>query len=112
MLLLFLSAIVYSIDKGIVGVLAEPIRRDFAIGDTQMGLLLGLAYSLLSGVLGLFLGHFVDRSHRFRLLAGMHPAVERWQRLPAASRAGLAISSCSACWSGWARRRWRLPPSR
>jgi MFS family permease len=70
MLLLFLSAIVYSIDKGIVGVLAEPIRREFAIGDTQMGLLLGLAYSLLSGVLGLGLGHLVDRSHRFRLLAG------------------------------------------
>ncbi len=70
MLLLFLSAIVYSIDKGIVGVLAEPIRHDFAIGDTEMGLLLGLAYSLLSGVLGLGLGHLVDRSHRFRLLAG------------------------------------------
>ena len=70
MLLLFLSAIVYSIDKGIVGVLAEPIRRDFAIGDTEMGLLLGLAYSLLSGILGLGLGHLVDRSHRFRLLAG------------------------------------------
>jgi MFS family permease len=70
MLLLFLSAIVYSIDKGIVGVLAEPIRREFAIGDTEMGLLLGLAYSLLSGILGLGLGHLVDRSHRFRLLAG------------------------------------------
>jgi MFS family permease len=68
MFLLFCSAIVYSIDKGIVGVLAEPIRRDFAIGDTEMGLLLGLAYSLLSGVLGLGLGHLVDRSRRFKLL--------------------------------------------
>ena len=68
-LLLFCSAIVYSIDKGIVGILAEPIRRDFAIGDTEMGLLLGLAYSLLSGVLGLGLGHLVDRSRRFKLLA-------------------------------------------
>jgi MFS family permease len=69
MLLLFLSAIVYSIDKGLVGVLAEPIRREFAIGDTQMGLLLGLAYSMLSGVLGLGLGHLVDRSRRLKLLA-------------------------------------------
>ena len=68
MLLLFGSAIVYSIDKGIVGVLAEPIRREFAISDTQMGLLLGLAYSLLSGILGLGLGHLVDRSRRFKLL--------------------------------------------
>ena len=70
MLLLFLAAIFYSIDKAIVGVLAEPIKSNLAIDDIQMGLLMGLAYSLLSGVCGLWLGSLVDRYVRKRVLGG------------------------------------------
>jgi MFS family permease len=70
MLLLFTAGILYNIDRAIVGVLAEPIRATFAISDVQMGLLLGLAYSLLSGLLGLVLGTFVDRHVRRTVLAG------------------------------------------
>jgi MFS family permease len=69
MLLLFLAANIFSIDKAIVGVLAEPIRTDFGITDVQMSLLLGLAYNLLSGIFGLFLGTLVDRQVRRTLLA-------------------------------------------
>lgn len=70
MVLLFVAAIIYSIDKGIVGVLAEPIRHAMGASDTQMGLLLGMAYSLLSGVLGLGLGWLVDRGSRRMVLIG------------------------------------------
>lgn len=75
MLLLFLGANLYSIDRAIVGVLAEPIRKSFAIGDAQMGLLMGMAYSLLSAVLGLGLGWLVDHRDRRRLVAG---AIALW----------------------------------
>jgi MFS family permease len=75
MALLFLGANLYSIDRSIVGVLAEPIRKSFAIGDTQMGLLLGLAYSLLSAVLGLGLGWLVDHRTRRTLVAA---AIALW----------------------------------
>lgn len=68
MLLLFLAANLYSIDKAIVGVLAEPIKADLGITDIQMGLLLGLAYSLLSGICGLWLGTLVDRHVRRTVL--------------------------------------------
>lgn len=68
MLLLFLAANLYSIDKAIVGVLAEPIKADLGITDIQMGLLLGLAYSLLSGICGLWLGTLVDRHIRRTVL--------------------------------------------
>jgi MFS family permease len=68
MLLLFLAANLYSIDKAIVGVLAEPIKADLGITDIQMGLLLGLAYSLLSGLCGLWLGTLVDRHIRRTVL--------------------------------------------
>jgi len=70
MLLLFLAANLYSIDRAIVGVLAEPIRTDFRITDVQMSLLLGLAYALLSGLLGLVLGYLIDRHIRRTILAG------------------------------------------
>jgi predicted MFS family arabinose efflux permease len=75
MALLFLGANLYSIDRSIVGVLAEPIRKSFALGDAQMGLLLGLAYSLLSAVLGLGLGWLVDHRTRSHLVAG---AIALW----------------------------------
>lgn len=70
MLLLFLAANLYSIDKAIVGVLAEPIRGDLGLTDVQMSLLLGLAYTLLSGLCGLWLGSLIDRHTRSRVLAG------------------------------------------
>jgi predicted MFS family arabinose efflux permease len=69
MLLLFLAAILYSVDKAIVGVLAEPIRGDLGLTDVQMSLLLGLAYTLLSGLCGLWLGSLIDRHTRCRVLA-------------------------------------------
>jgi MFS family permease len=69
LILLFIGANLYSIDKGIVGVLAEPIRKTLDISDVQMGLLLGLAYTLFSSVLGLVLGNFTDHHSRRRILA-------------------------------------------
>ncbi len=69
LILLFFAANIYSIDRGIVGVMAEPIRKSLAISDVQMGLLLGLAYVLFSSVLGLVLGNFADRFSRRKILA-------------------------------------------
>jgi MFS family permease len=69
LILLFFAANIYSIDRGIVGVMAEPIRKSLAISDVQMGLLLGLAYVLFSSVLGLVLGNFADRYSRRKILA-------------------------------------------
>jgi MFS family permease len=69
MLLLFLAANLYSIDKGIVGVMAEQIRVGLSMSDVQMGLLLGLAYVLLGGILGLGFGYLVDRHIRRTILA-------------------------------------------
>ena len=87
MLLLFVTAVLYSIDKNIIGVLAEPIRHEFGIGDKQMALLLGLAYAILSGVLGLALGWLVDHRRRRNLLAG---AIILWSAATIAC--GLATS--------------------
>ncbi|MHB8283125.1 MAG: MFS transporter [Caulobacteraceae bacterium] len=69
LILMFGAAVVYSIDRGIVGVMAEPIRKSLAISDVQMSLLLGLAYVMFSCIFGLLLGNFSDRYSRRKILA-------------------------------------------
>lgn len=57
------------IDRQIIAILAEPIKRDLGLTDTQLGLLTGLAFSLFYSVVGLPIARFADRGDRVRLLA-------------------------------------------
>jgi MFS family permease len=69
MSLLFLTAVLYNIDRLIVGVLAEQIRGEVRISEVQMSLLIGAAYSLLGGTVGIAIGFIIDRTNRSRVLA-------------------------------------------
>ncbi|WP_370031007.1 spinster family MFS transporter [Qipengyuania mesophila] len=50
------------IDRQIVNILAEPIRIELGLSDTQIGLMTGLAFALFYTVLGLPIARFSDRS--------------------------------------------------
>jgi MFS family permease len=52
------------VDRLILSLLVVPIRRDLGISDTQMSLLMGLAFSVFYTVLGLPIGWLADRSNR------------------------------------------------
>ncbi len=56
-------------DRMVLAVLLEPIKRDLHLSDAQLGLLSGLAFALLYAVLGLPLARFADRASRVKLLA-------------------------------------------
>jgi predicted MFS family arabinose efflux permease len=56
-------------DRNILGALAEPIRKDFGLTDTQVGLL-GTAFIWLYAIIGLPLGKIADTRSRRKLLAG------------------------------------------
>jgi MFS family permease len=58
------------VDRQVLVLLIDSIKRDLSISDTQIGLLQGPAFALFYAVLGLFLGRLVDRAHRLRLLIG------------------------------------------
>ena len=59
------------IDRQILSLLVGPIRRDLAISDTQMSLLMGFSFALFYTFFGLPLGRLADsRSRR-----GAPPAV-------------------------------------
>ncbi|MET4000846.1 MFS family permease [Marinobacterium sp. MBR-109] len=61
---LVLLALVYVfsfIDRNVIAIVIEPIKQEFGASDTMMGLLTGLAFAVLYGVLGIPLGRMVDR---------------------------------------------------
>lgn len=66
--ILFLAAIVSSIDRGVLNMVVDPVRADLRISDSQIGLLQGLSFSLLYATVGVPLGFIADRMHRIRLL--------------------------------------------
>ncbi|WP_373488477.1 spinster family MFS transporter [Blastomonas sp.] len=59
------------LDRQIVSILAEPIKRDFGLSDTQLGLMTGLAFALFYTLLGIPIARYADRSttNRVTLIA-------------------------------------------
>lgn len=62
--ILTLAYTVSFIDRQIMALMVEPIRRDLGISDTQMSLLLGLAFAIFYTLLGLPIARLADRYSR------------------------------------------------
>ena len=61
----FLAAYILSfMDRQILSLMVEPIRRDLGISDLQIGLLQGLAFAALYSVVGIPIGLLADRLSR------------------------------------------------
>jgi predicted MFS family arabinose efflux permease len=86
--LLFAVNLVNFYDRQVLGAVAEPLKRDWALSDEQIGWL-GTAFTLLYAVVGVPLGRWADTGRRTWILAR---GVGLWSLLTAAS--GLA-------WSFW-----------
>ena len=56
-------------DRHVIGALTEPIRREFGLSDSQVGLI-GSAFIWLYAIVGLPLGRAADAWSRKKLLAG------------------------------------------
>ena len=57
------------LDRQVVALLVEPLKRDLLLSDTQVSLLMGLSFALFYSVLGLPVGVLVDRYSRRRIVA-------------------------------------------
>lgn len=57
------------VDRQILSLLVEPIKRDLHVTDTQVSLLAGLGFVLFYSVLGLPIGRWVDRGVRPHIVA-------------------------------------------
>lgn len=61
---LMLAYISSFIDRQVLALLVEPIKRDFGISDTQVGLLIGFSFALFYTLLGIPIGRLADRKNR------------------------------------------------
>jgi MFS family permease len=68
LLLLTLIYVCNTIDRQIIAILAEPIRLDLKLSDTQLGLLTGLVFSFFYTLFGVPVGWLADRLGRIRVL--------------------------------------------
>ncbi|HEX9173898.1 MAG TPA: MFS transporter, partial [Telluria sp.] len=57
------------IDRQIMGVLIEPVKREFQVSDSAMGLLSGLAFALFYSTLAVPMGRLADRCNRRNMVA-------------------------------------------
>src|SRR3546814_12675887 len=72
--MLWILLIVYIInflDRQIVNILAEPIKADLGLSDTQLGLLAGPAFAVFYALLGIPIARYADKegTNRVRLIA-------------------------------------------
>jgi len=57
-----------NIDRGILSVMIEPIKKEFHLNDSQVGLLTGIAFALFFGIAGIPFGRWTDRGNRKTVL--------------------------------------------
>src|SRR5215475_3564017 len=57
------------LDRTIFNVLIEPIKKEFALSDTAMGLLAGFGFVLLYSLLGIPIARLADRLNRRNIVA-------------------------------------------
>lgn len=57
------------IDRQILSILLQPIKVDLDLSDSQLGLLVGVAFALFYATLGIPIARFADRGNRRNLIA-------------------------------------------
>lgn len=77
--------IVYTLnflDRGLIGLLLQPIKEDLRLSDSQLGFLTGIAFGLFYATLGLPLARWADRGDRVTITS---ISIGLW---------GLAVMAC------------------
>ncbi|MBW2426211.1 MAG: MFS transporter [Deltaproteobacteria bacterium] len=67
--LLVVVNVVSQIDRQIMNILVEPVKAEFGLSDSQIGLLVGLAFALFHTFAGIPIARIADRWSRRNLIA-------------------------------------------
>lgn len=59
-----------AVDKVVISMFMEPIKKEFGLSDTQLGLLTGLAFSVMGGIASVPLARWADRANRKWIIGG------------------------------------------
>lgn len=82
------------IDRQLLAILAEPIRHELGLSDTQLGMLTGLTFALFYTFFGIPVAMVADRRNRIRLIAVACGVWSLFTMLSGAARSftGLALA--------------------
>lgn len=89
--ILAIVSMLAQIDRGIISLLIEPMKRDLDLSDTQVSILVGFAFTFFYVMVGPPMSRVTDRGIRKRIIAG-----------------GLAIWSLATAVCGLAQNFWTL----
>lgn len=87
LIVLTIVSILNYLDRTVLSILQEPIKRDLHLSDAQLGALTGLAFALFYATLSIPIASLADRFDRVKLIAG---AMFLWSLMTVAS--GFATS--------------------
>ncbi|WP_456681611.1 spinster family MFS transporter [Bradyrhizobium sp. USDA 3311] len=88
-----LLTVIYALnflDRTIFNVLIEPIKKEFALSDTMMGLLAGFGFALFYSLLGIPIARAADRLNRRNIVA---VAFAFWSAMTALCGAASSVTS-------------------
>lgn len=71
LIILTLVYVSNAIDRSAMSIVIEPIKHEFHLSDSQLGLLTGLAFGLTYALMGIPMGMLVDRVSRRNLMVVM-----------------------------------------
>lgn len=91
---LFLVYVANFVDRQILAILAEDIKRDLGISDAGIGFLYGTVFSLFYAVFGIPLGRFADLWNRKRLIA---VGLFSWSLMTALSAFARSFATLALC---------------
>ncbi|MEL7489055.1 MAG: MFS transporter, partial [Pseudomonadota bacterium] len=57
------------VDRQIMGILAEDIKTDLGLSDSQLGILIGFAFAVLYTTLGIPIARIADRANRVTIIS-------------------------------------------
>ena len=60
--------VVNYVDRQILAILLEPIKKTFELSDTQLGLLSGVAFAVFYATLGMPIAMWADRGNRRHII--------------------------------------------
>jgi MFS family permease len=66
---LLVILVLSNLDRQIVNILAEPMRKEMGLRDWQIGMMTGLSFALLNATLGVPIARFAERGSRPLILA-------------------------------------------
>lgn len=69
LLILTVIYVLSYVDRQIVNILAEGIKRDLGLTDAQLGLVTGLSFALLYAGLGVPIARLAEKQHRVRIIS-------------------------------------------